>query len=217
MLFYKGIKILLQLVLLLLLPFAMKAEPFEGFIKFRQYTTYDTTLLRYSIRNNKIRINKYDNEGHQIECLLVDTENEKVVALKPQKKLYRPLEPEEIKSPDETEKYDIIRRGNHKEINGVTCYQWRVRSRKSNTEIAYWVAEKKFDFFHDLIDLLERTNKIYDFFAEIPGKKGMFPLLSVERTLLRKERQRLSVAEITRKSMDHSLFEIPDDYRMVRE
>ena len=195
----------------------LMAEPFEGLIKFRQYTSYDTTLLRYSIRNNKIRINKYDNGGRLIECLLVDTEKEKVTALNPRRKLYRPLEPEEIKKTDKGDNYDVIRRGNHKKINGVKCYQWRVRSRKSNTEIAYWVTEKKFEFFHDLISLLERTNKIYDFFSEIPGKNGMFPLLSVERTLLRKERQRIAVAEITRKSMNENLFEIPDDYRMVRE
>lgn len=195
----------------------LKSESFEGLIKFRHYTSYDTTLLKYSIQNKKIRINKYDNEGHLIECLLVDIEKDEVTALNPQRKLYRPLEPENKDHINEGENYDIIRSGNHKVINGVKCYQWRVRNQKSNTEIAYWVTEKKFDFFHDLIDLLERTNKIYDFFAEIPGKKGMFPLLSVERTLLRKERQRLTVAEITRKSMDESLFEIPDDYLMVRE
>jgi len=195
----------------------LKAELFEGIIKFHQYTSYDTTLLRYSIRNNKIRINKYDNQRRLIECLLVDKEKEKVTALNPRKKLYRPLEPKKIKKTDKTENYKVIRRGNHKKINGVKCYQWRVRSRKNNTEIAYWVAVKKFDFFHDLIDLLERTNKIYDFFSEIPDNKGMFPLLSVERTLLRKERKRLTVAEITRKSMDESLFKIPEDYRMIRE
>lgn len=217
MLLFKRKWFFLLLVCLFLLSPLVKAGSFEGLIKFRQYTSYDTTLLRYSIRNNKVRINKYDNEGHLIECLLVDTEKEEVTALNPQKKLYRPLEQKDIQKTEKTKNYDIIRRGNHKEINGVKCYQWRVRSRENNTEIAYWVTEKKFDFFNGLIALLERTNKIYDFFSEIPGKKGMFPLLSVERTLLRKERKRLAVAGITRKSMDDSLFEIPDDYRMVRE
>jgi len=215
--FYIKEKFFLLVIIFLLCSAVLKAEPFEGLIKFRQYTSYDTTLLRYSIRNNKIRINKYNNEGRLLECLLVDTEKEKVTALNPERKLYRPLEPEEIKTTDKAGNYDVIRRGNHKKINGVKCYQWRVRSRENNTEIAYWVARKRFDFFHDLIELLERTNKIYEFFSEIPGKKGIFPLLSVERTLLRKERQRIAVAEITHKSMDESLFEIPDDYRMVRE
>ena len=210
-------RIFLLLTGFLLFSPVLKAETFEGFIKFNQYTSYDTTLLRYSIRNNKIRINKYDNEGRLIECLLVDTDKKRVIALNPQKKLYRPLELKEIKTTEKAENYDIIRSGNHKKINGVKCYQWRVRNRKNNTEIAYWVAEKKFGFFNDLIELLERTNKIYEFFSEIPGKKGMFPLLSIERTLLRKERQRLAVTEITSKTMDESLFEIPDDYQMIRE
>ncbi len=210
-------RIFLLLTGFLLFSPVLKAETFEGFIKFNQYTSYDTTLLRYSVRNNKIRINKYDNEGRLIECLLVDTDKKRVIALNPQKKLYRPLELKEIKTTEKAENYDIIRSGNHKKINGVKCYQWRVRNRKNNTEIAYWVAEKKFGFFNDLIELLERTNKIYEFFSEIPGKKGMFPLLSIERTLLRKERQRLAVTEITSKTMDESLFEIPDDYQMIRE
>ena len=217
MLFYIKKRFYLLLTSLLLLSPVLRAESFEGLIKFRQYTSYDTTLLKYFIRNNKIRINKYNNDGQLIECLLVDTEKEKVTALNPQKKLYRPLELENKDHTEEDENYVIIRRGNHKKINGVKCYQWRVRNRKSNTEIAYWVAAKKFDFFHDLIGLLQKTNKIYDFFSEIPGKNGMFPFLSVERTLLRKERQRLTVAEITGKSMEESLFEIPDDYRMIRE
>ena len=210
-------RIFLLLTGFLLFSPVLKAETFEGFIKFNQYTSYDTTLLRYSVRNNKIRINKYDNEGRLIECLLVDTDKKRVIALNPQKKLYRPLELKEIKTTEKAKNYDIIRSGNHKKINGVKCYQWRVRNRKNNTEIAYWVAEKKFGFFNDLIELLERTNKIYEFFSEIPGKKGMFPLLSIERTLLRKERQRLAVTEITSKTMDESLFEIPDDYQMIRE
>jgi hypothetical protein len=209
----KRVFVLLTFVTLLMTGLELNA--FEGVIHFQRYTTYDTSLLKYSIQNNKVRINKYDKDGQVIECLLVDVKKEKVFALDPQKALYRPLQLDDREEGSGNDKYKIIRRGNHKKINGVTCYQWRVRDRESNSEIAYWVTKKNFDFFHKLIDLLERTNKIYHFFAEIPGNKHMFPLLSVERTLLRDERQRLAVTEIIRKPMDKQLFTIPDSYRMV--
>jgi hypothetical protein len=209
----KRVFVLLTFVFLLMT--GLKLSAFEGVIHFQRYTTYDTNLLKYSIQNNKVRINKYDKGGQMIECLLVDVEKEKVFAIDPQRELYRPLQLSKEREKQEDEKYKIIRRGNHKKINGVTCYQWRVRSREAKSEIAYWVTEKKFEFFHKLIGLLERSNKIYHFFAEIPGNKHMFPLLAVERTLLRDERQRLAVTEIIRKPMDEQLFTIPDSYRMV--
>ena len=209
----KRVFVLLAFVSLLMT--GLKLNAFEGVIHFQRYTTYDTSLLKYSIQNNKVRINKYDKDGQMIECLLVDVETEKVFALDPQRQLYRQLQLDDRERSSDDDKYKIIQRGNHKKINGVTCYQWRVRDRDSNSEIAYWVTKKNFDFFHKLIDLLERTNKIYHFFAEIPGNKHMFPLLSVERTLLRDERQRLAVREITRKQMDDNLFTIPENYRKV--
>lgn len=208
-------RVFVLLAFLFLLMTGLKSNAFEGVIHFRQYTTYDTSLLEYSIQQNKVRINKYDKDGQMIECLLVDVGEEEVIALDPRKKLYRPLQPDEKEENEASGKYKIIRTGNHKKINGVTCYQWRVRDRASNSEIAYWVTKKNFEFFHHLIDLLERTNKIYHFFTEIPDNKHMFPLLSVERTLLRDERQRLAVTEITRKSMDDDLFTIPKDYREI--
>jgi len=205
-------------ILFIFIGTTLKAEHFEGFIKFHQYKANDTLILTYSIKGQKIRINKHDKDGITIQCLLVNIEKDKVTALHPQRNLYRPLNLNHKKEQraEEKEDYKIIRHGNYKNINGVKCYQWRVRNRKNNSEIAYWVTKNNFDFFTEVFDLLKSTNRIYHFFTEIPGNEGFFPMLSVERTLLRNERQRIAVVKIKQKPMHDQLFHIPDNYRMIK-
>lgn len=199
-------------LLLFLSGTACMAGTFEGSIKFVKKSFYDTTFLQYYIKDHQIRIDKYGRQGGElIETLLVDLEKQTVTAVNPIKKLYRPLT---IASEDQApnQGYKIIKTGNFREINGVRCYQWRVRNRRLNSEIAYWVTQTQFDFYDDLLTLLKRTERIYRFFIEIPGNEGFFPMLSVERTLLRDERERVVVQQIDEGSLSERLFKIPDDY-----
>ena len=192
-----------------------KAIAFEGHITFVQSTSYDTLWLRYSIKGDKIKINKYDRDNNLLQCLLVDISEEQVTAVDYKQKLYRPLDLEQEDLSEEKKKYTIIQTNNFREVNGIKCYQWRVRHRESNSEVAYWVTRRNFDFFHDLIKLLERSNKIYHFFSQIPANDGFFPMLAVERSLLRRERQRIAVSEIKYESVQDDLFKIPEDCRLV--
>jgi hypothetical protein len=110
----------------------------------------------------------------------------------------------------------VRKTGNHKDINGVTCYQWRVKDLQRNTEIAYWVMEERFDFFESLLQLLNRTEYSFALFKDIPGSQGYFPMLTEERTLLRKDKLRIAVVDISEKNLSKNLFEIPSDYKSVR-
>ena len=84
-----------------------------------------------------------------------------------------------------------------------------------NTEIAYWVSQNNYYFFEDLVKLLNNTDKTYEFFEKIPETQGFFPLLSVERTLLRKEKNRLYVINISTNLISDNLFKIPSDFELV--
>ncbi len=203
----------LSLFVLLLIAIASVANHFEGQITFVRKSFYDTTYLQYYIKQDRIRIDKYEEKGGPlIQTLLVDLEKETVTAVNPEKKLYRPLN---ISSGGSGKKshFEVIKTNNFRRIKGIKCYQWRVRNEKLNSEIAYWVTKKRFGFFDDLFDLLKRTERTYHFFSQIPGNEGYFPMLAVERTLLRDERERLEVKNINRNKLSESLFIIPDNYR----
>lgn len=202
----------LCLPVLIMLAVASFGQEFEGSIAFVKKSYYDTTHLNYYIKKNRIRIDKYNRQGGKlIETLLVNLDKETVTALHPEKKLYRPLSvvPECQTSKSD---YEVKKTGNFRRINGHKCYQWRVRNEKLNTEIAYWVTKIQFDFYDDLLKLLQRTERTYRFYMQIPDKDGYFPMLTVERTLLRDERERLEVKNIARDKISESLFKIPEDF-----
>ena len=192
---------------------ALMGQGFEGSITFVKKSFYDTTFHHYFVKNNRVRIDQYEEQGGKlIETLLVDLQEESITAVNPQKKLYRPLSITSDKRIPR-EDFKVIKTGNFRRINGTKCYQWRVRNRKMNSEIAYWVAPTHFDFYRDLLKLLKRTERTYRFFMQIPDNAGYFPMLSVERTLLRDERERLVVKDIVRDQLSDALFTIPEDYR----
>lgn len=194
-----------------LLPVEAGNNSFEGHISFVKKTYFDTVYINFYIKENKARISYYSKDGVLLHSLLADIDEETVFAIDPERKMYKQLNIRE-ESHLNTERLKIIKSGNFRQVNGVKCYQWRVRDRKTNSEIAYWVAQKDLDFMNELISLIARTDKIYQFFSEIPSTDGYFPMLSVERNLLRKERQRIMVREIVSKEMDDSLFAIPETY-----
>ena len=200
--------------LLLLYPVSSKTESFEGVINLVQESYYDTTYFTYYVKDENVRIDKFDNDHQIIQSLLIYIPKQEIYILSPSKKLY--TKSEVTKEADYSDKNFIITKSeNHREINGITCYQWRVKNVERNTEVAYWVSQKDFYFFEDLIKLINRTEKTFEFFEKIPETQGFFPMLSVERTLLRKEKSRISVINITNKEISNSIFSIPSDYELV--
>lgn len=101
-------------------------------------------------------------------------------------------------------------------INNYRCYQWRVKNIDRNSEVAYWVLQNNFYFFDNLVKLLNQTDKIYEYFEKIPETQGFFPLLCVERTLLRREKFRISVVDINPQKIDKSNFNIPSDFKLIK-
>jgi hypothetical protein len=200
------------LLAMLLFGLCANANNFEGSITFVKKSYYDTTYLHYHIKGDQIRIDQYNRKGGRlIEILMVDLREKTLIAVNPEKKLYRPLS---IRPDEEVadKNFEVIKTRNFRMIQGKKCYQWRVRNRRLNSEIAYWVTQTDYSFFDDLLMLLRRTERAYRFFVHIPSKDGYFPMLTVERTLLRDERERLIVDNISRGRLSDSLFQIPDDY-----
>ncbi|SRR6056297_1794883 len=207
--------------LLLILSFLLGGESqapannFEGSIYMVQKTRYDTINYTYYVKNNRVRIERHGTEKEDIETLLIDLANHTVYALEPDKKMFTEIILSEKKL-QKKEHHEFIKTDNSRQINGINCYQWRIRDRENNTEVAFWVTNNDFYFFTDLIKILSHIEENYRLFEYIPEEEGFFPMLSVERTLLRKEKNRMAVTRISREELKGDLFHIPDQYERIR-
>jgi hypothetical protein len=206
----KGIVLLSLIFSVLTSVFA--AEAFEGSISFLKQTRFNSSYITCYVKDNMVRIEEADKSGKVTKVLLMDTEAESVYIVDTERKLYNKLNTVN-KSVDNDEHFLIIKSENTKVVNGILCYQWRVRNNERNTEVAYWVAPYDYDFFDRVVRLLNRTDHDWEYFRYVPDSKGFFPMIAVESNIVRDERVRTTVVQINRKRVDNSLFEIPDNYK----
>lgn len=199
---------------------AKSAEPvvsdsFEGSIYFVQETLSDTSYYTYHVKGNMVRMDIHSQCENCIEdenSLIFDLKSGTITAVHPKRKLYMNIAVKPyIES--ENDDYKINRTRNNKKIHGYKCYQWRVKNKVENTEIAYWVAEDNFFFFDDFLKLWNRSEKHAIYYLKIPETEGFMPMLSVERTTLRDQKMRLEVLKINEAKLNNEMFRIPDDYK----
>ena len=195
-----------------------QGNKFEGEIVFVKETLKDTSYFSYKIKGNKVRVDELDRKLNTKNYMIIDINVPLIYAVNPIRKLYTnmPIHPWD-KDNDPQSNFQIIKTDNYKYLNGYKCNQWRVRNRKEDTEIAYWVATDKFIFFQKLLRLINISDKNSDYYLRIPETDGVFPMLSVERSMLRSWKSKLAVIDIRKENMATTLFEIPNDYKLFKK
>jgi len=208
------INFLFGLFLFITAPVNNYSNSFEGKIKLVEETHYDTTFYTYTIKNEQIRVDKFNQNHKIIHSLLLNLEKEQIIVLSPTKKMFTYLDLS--RNPDTPNKnFEVIKTENSRLLNGKECYQWRVRSVEQNTEVTYWVWKSNFYFFNDFIKLLNCSEHTFTFFEKIPDSQGFFPMYAVERTLLRKIKKQISIIEINHQKVSDTTFEIPKDFNKL--
>ncbi|NOQ25951.1 MAG: DUF4412 domain-containing protein [Bacteroidales bacterium] len=201
--------------LLVLFSINSDAESFEGSIKMVQKTCYETSYFTYFVNHENVRIDKFDVNHIPTQSIIINLKDKQVHVLNPHKKLFTKVDINSTPS-DNNNDFSILKTENSKLIDNHLCYQWRVKNKESNTEVAYWVIQNNFYFFEELIELLNSVDNSFTYFEKIPETQGFFPLLTVERTLLRKEKNRLSILQINNEKIEENLFKIPNNFKLVR-
>ncbi|HEY9123240.1 MAG TPA: DUF4412 domain-containing protein, partial [Bacteroidales bacterium] len=205
------IKFFVIAVLVFIFPKGVQASGFEGKITMVKQSYYDTTYFTYYVSNDRIRIEEYNKSKELQQVYLVNINKEEVFVINPQKKIYTKLN--KVPANKNSEHFQVKKTHNSKNIKGVQCYQWRVKNKECNTEISYWVAKQNFDFFEKMVQVLNKTDKSWEYFNKIPNTQGFFPMLYEERTLLRDEKNKTAVLNIEKKKVDSMKFVIPNDYQ----
>jgi hypothetical protein len=148
------------------------------------------------------------------QSLIVDIKTKTITALSPNLKLYTSVETEKA-SPMPATDFETIKTRKFKYINGLKCYFWKMRSKRMNTEIAYWVYESDFTFFNTFIDILSKSSDYAKYaypFYQIQ-MSGFIPVESIERNLVREKRSRLFLKSIRQCQMSKTIFKVPTGYR----
>ena len=187
------------------------AQPFEGVMDFNKISAVDTIKYRYYVKGNNVRIEEMNKKGVIAGIMLVDLVKGNILALSPDRKMY--MEVPALSKPIITGKVEVNKTSGTKIINGYTCKLWRMRNKAENTEVSYWVAEDKFDFFNGLLKVLNRKDKLSVYFMQAPTVVGAMALEATERNLLRDFKNAIVTTKIEKKVLDASLFSIPAEYK----
>jgi len=193
------------------------AQEFEGEILFIKESTEDTSYYSYKVKDEKVRLEELDSKFQLINYMIINISERTIFAVNPNRKLYVDMPVHSWKASKDTSNFKVIKTENYQIIKGYKCYQWRVQNKAENTEIAFWVSNDNFNFFPQLLKIINRAEKSSHYFLIIPETQGFFPLMSEERSLLREKRMRLAVINIQKKILPISLFQIPAEYKMFQK
>jgi len=195
--------------------FAQQGNDFEGIIKIVKTNKTDTVYLTFQIKGNKVRIDEFNQVHKKEKYAIVDVNIPEITLLKPDKKIYSKITAYRFKNTLDTNT-QIIKTGNYKYILGKKCFQWRLKIPNLNTEITYWVAFEKYVSFNKILTLLD-SDIAGKYFLSIDGHENVFPMLVVERSMLREWKSQIEVLEIQKTSINNHIFEIPDDYTFFQK
>ena len=185
---------------------------FEGTIEFKKKTITDTTDYVYYIKGPKIRLDEIGAKSKKVEgSFFINTETSILQALDYERKLYLDQPTGTPNKPGS--KCEVTVTKNAKTIGGMKCTEYVVKNKDENTTISFWLTKGKFDFFDVMLRVLNRKDKFSTYYLEIPGTKGMMPMLAVQSSLDGKENARLETTAVNKKPLDQKMVEIPAGYK----
>ncbi|MCE3259323.1 MAG: hypothetical protein K0S12_964 [Bacteroidetes bacterium] len=209
----------IKLVLLaLVLPFLIKAQPFSGTIEFKYFTSKDTTTNVYLVKDKTVKLDQFGKKSGSVEGSFVfDLAANNIKFVNPKRKVWgehKSETPPIIKGVCEVKKTS-----NTKSIQGVKCTEYIVKNAEENTVISYWLASGKYDFFVPLVKLWNRKDKQSIYFNQIKDvPQGAMPMLSEEKEISTGNLvTRLEVTKIAKGNVDQSKLAIPSEYKKFEQ
>ncbi len=202
----------------LTLAVASVAQNFEGSIEFKMETNKDTTTNIYYVKGNDVKLDQIGRKSGKVEGSFVfDLSTNQIKYVNPVRKVWGEHKSET--TPAIQGSCVSSKSGAIKTLQGQKCTEYVVKNTEENTEIAYWIAPGKYDFFVPMVKAWNRKDKQSIYFNQIKDlPKGSMPFLSEERTLSDgKLVSKLEVSKITKGNIDASKLAIPADYKKFEQ
>jgi hypothetical protein len=202
----------------LLAPVLMSAQSFTGSIEFKYFTTKDTTINIYNVKDKAVKLDQFGKKTGTVEGSFVfDLDANTIKFVNPKRKVWgehKSDTPPILKGVCESTKTK-----NTKTVQGVKCSEYVVKNTEENTVISYWVAGGKYEFFVPLVKLWNRKDKQSIYFNNIKDlPAGAMPMLSEEKQISDgKLVTRLEVTKITKGGIDEAKLQVPADYKKFEQ
>jgi len=191
---------------------------FEGTIEFRMETKKDTTNNIYYVKGNNVKLDQIGKKSGKVEGSFVfDLTGKSIKFVNPARKVWgdhKSETPPAIKGTCEVAKGKATSM-----VGGKMCTEYTVTNKDENTQIVYYIANEKFDFFAPLVKLWNRKDKQSIYFNQIKDlPKGSMPMKSVETTLDTKATMsKLEVIKMEKKAIDAGTVSVPGDYKKFEQ
>jgi hypothetical protein len=194
------------------------AQSYEGSIEFKMETNKDTTTNIYYVKGDNVKLDQIGRKSGKVEGSFVfDLASHQVKYVNPVRKIWGEHKSEIAPTIKGT---CVVTKGtNTKVIQGQKCTEYTVKNIDENTQITYWIATSKFDFFMPLVKLWNRKDKQSIYFNQIKDlPKGSMPFMSEEKTLTdMKSVSKLEVSKLGKGAVNASKLAIPADYNKFEQ
>ncbi len=190
-------------------------QTFEGKLEVVKNTKTDTAYYVYYVRGSKIRIDRLNRDKTVEVYDIIDTNSKTIKTVNPKSKVYMIKTSGKGYRPQKGQ-LEIQKTGSSKEINGYTCYQYRVRNEVDGKEITYWIMKGNYPFFFNLLNTLNLKDNKSSYYLRLSAMQGMLPIQIVERSLLWEKFSTFEILKIEKVKPDNNLFEIPANYVLYK-
>lgn len=194
------------------------AQSYEGSIEFRMETLKDTTTNIYYVKGHDVKLDQIGRKSGKVEgSFIFNTQTNEIKFVNPVRKVWGEHKSETV--PVIKGNCVSTKGKNTKMIQGQKCTEYIVKNTEENTEITYWIASGKYDFFAPVVKAWNRKDKQSIYFNQIKDlPKGSMPLLSEEKTISDgKLISKLEVSKMSKGGIDDSKLAIPDDYKKFEQ
>ena len=154
------------LVASLTLTIAGIAQNYEGTIEFKMETNKDTTTNIYYVKGNDVKLDQIGRKSGKVEGSFVfNLAKNEIMFVNPVRKVWGEHKSETTATIKGT--CTTTKGSNTKTLQGQKCTEYTVKNTEENTEITYWIASGKYDFFVPMVKAWNRKDKQSIYFNQI--------------------------------------------------
>ena len=203
----------------LTISFFSVAQSFEGSIEFKMESSKgDTTANIYYIKGNNVKLDQIGHMSGKVEgSFIFNVATKEIKVVNPGRKIW--VETKSETMPVIIGTCVVTKGASTKMFQGQKCTEYIVKNVAENTQITYWIATNKYEFFIPLVKMWNRKDKQSVYFNQIKDlPKGSMPLSSEEKSITDgKIVSRLEVSKITKTAIDDSKLAVPADYKKFEQ
>jgi hypothetical protein len=191
------------------LPARLHAQKFEGTVEFNISTDEANVPMTYMMKGNNIRVETEGRPGMKAVFLIDVKENKSYMIIDPMKMYMESPEPQSADSNKPA--MDIKKTGKTQKLLGYDCEEFLIKDGERETNV--WVT-KALGAFELYRMGGGRQRSSAEAWQKAIGSKGGFPLLAVTK-MSGKQISSLKATKVEKKSLDDSIFKIPEGYQRM--